>query len=308
MAEPTTIPIICGPTGSGKTGTALSLARDWPLEIISADSRQMIKYLDLGTAKPTAEEQSLADFHFVDTIEPGERYTAYQFLIEADRTAGEILDRGRHPLVVGGTGLYLSALSDGVVEIEEDDGGAVRTRLQEEMAELGPEQMHLRLKEIDPAEAERIHPNNKVRVIRALEIFELTGKRKSDLAASDAYKKSRYRYAYVCLSPPRDVLYARIDARVDEMMRDGLLDEIEELIKRGLGDAIRIANVIGYEELLDFLEDRCPLDEAVAMIKQNSRRYAKRQMTWFRNRVRCLFCEDSNEVQKAVERLWTGRE
>ncbi len=305
MAEPTTIPIICGPTGSGKTGVALDIACDWPLEIISADSRQIIKHLDIGTAKPTAEERQRADFHFVDAIEPGERYTAYQFLIEADRTAGEILERGRHPLIVGGTGLYLSALSDGVVEIEEDDGGAIRKRLQEEMEELGPDKMHLRLTEIDPAEAERIHPNNKVRVIRALEIFELTGKRKSDLAASNTYKKSRYGYAYVCLSPPREVLYARIDARVDEMMRDGLLAEVEELVKRGLWDAIRTANVIGYEELLDFLDDRCTLDEAVAMVKQNSRRYAKRQMTWFRNRVRCLFCEDSSEVEKAVEHIWS---
>lgn len=299
-AENRKIPIICGPTGAGKTGVAVRLAEEFPVEIVSADSRQIIRHLEIGTAKPTSEERAQVPFHLIDIIEPGERYSAFRFLEDADRCVGEILGRKNIPLVVGGTGLYLRALSEGVIEIDSDRED-IRKKLEGEMERLGPEAMHRRLNEIDPEEAARVHPNNKVRVMRGLEIFELTGKTKSALAASGTYKRSSYFFDFFCLAPPRTRLYETIDARVDRMMSEGLLSEIDTLVRSGLAEQIRRANVIGYAELLEYLEDRCTLEEAVAAVKQNSRRYAKRQMTWFRHQADCRFFETSGEILAALE-------
>ena len=243
-------------------------------------------------------------------IEPGERYSAYQFIEDADQAIADILSRNRIPVVVGGTGLYLRALVDGVVEIESDNS-EIRERLQKEMDELGAEVMHGRLAEIDPVEARNVHPNNRIRVLRALEIFELTHTPKSKLAASGAYKKSGYEYELFCLLPNRAELYAAIDRRVDEMMSGGLLGEVEALVREGLGPVLRKANVIGYDELLDYLDDKCPLDEAIARIKQNTRRYAKRQMTWFRHQLDCTIFEQPEllrvAIEKHIQRDWIGR-
>ncbi len=284
MADTLCIPVICGPTGSGKTAAALALARTFPIEIVSADSRQIIKYLNIGTAKPTAEEQAQVRFHLIDLIEPGERYSAFRFLEDADRTITQIIKSGHLPLIVGGTGLYLKALTEGVVEIERD-ASEIREELERQLIELGPEEMYRRMSEIDPEEAARTHPHNRVRVIRALEIFRLTGQPKSKLLASGAYKKSEYDYAFYCLMPDREALYEAINGRVGRMLEQGLLEEIDGLLARGLGAALRRANVIGYEEFLDYREGKCTLEEAVDMLKQNSRRYAKRQMTWFRHQI-----------------------
>ena len=262
MADRVRIPVICGPTGSGKTAVALTLARSFPIEIVSADSRQIIKHLNIGTAKPTVEEQGQVRFHLIDLVEPGERYSAFRFLEDADQAITQIIRAGRRPLVVGGTGLYLKALADGVIEIEQDRP-EIRDELEKQMAELGPEAMHKLLSEIDPVEAARIHPRNRVRVIRALEIHRLTGRSKSELLASGAYKKSGYDYEFFCLTPDRQVLYENIDRRVDQMMRQGLLEEVDDLLARGLESALRRANVIGYEELLDHGDGRCTLEEAV---------------------------------------------
>ena len=291
--------LFCGPTGSGKTSVVLRLAREFPIEVISADSRQIIKHLDIGTAKPTPEERSIVRFHLIDLVEPGERYSAFQFVQDCDAAIADIVSRGKIPVVVGGTGLYLRALTEGVIDIEEDRPD-IRPRLEEEMARLGPEAMHRRLAEADPAEAGRIHPNNKVRVIRALEICELTGRPKSELTASGTYKKSSYAYSSYCLQPDRAALYDAINRRVDQMIDRGLLDEVNRLADRGLTERVRRANVIGYQELLDHVEGRGRLDEAVAMIKQNSRRYAKRQMTWFRHQVEGVYFADHESLLAAL--------
>lgn len=291
------IPIICGPTGSGKTAVALELADRYPIEIVSADSRQVIKHLNIGTAKPTVDQRRRVQFHLLDIIEPGERYSVRRFIDEAGQTIQDILGRGRIPVVVGGTGLYLRALSEGVVEVDED-GMGLRERLQREMDELGPEVMHERLHKIDPQEAARIHPNNRVRIVRALEIFFLTGRTKSELVATGAYKKSDFSFEYRCLAPPREQLYGRINDRVDQMMADGLLEELQELIARGMKEGIRKAGVIGYSELLDHLDGRWTLPEAVALVKQNSRRYAKRQMTWFRHQAKTSFFPDGSSLTR----------
>ena len=287
------IPIICGPTGSGKTGAAVRLAEIFPIEVISADSRQVIKYLNIGTAKPTPEECKAVKFHLVDIIDPGERFSAFKFIDSADRAISDILSRDKIPIIVGGTGLYLKALSDGVVEIEEEDM-AIREKLEEEMEQYGPEIMYDNLMRVDPIEAVKLHFNNQRRVIRALEIFYLTGKTKSEIVTTGKYFKSKYSFKYYCLAQEREILYERINSRVDQMLKMGWLNEIQELIKQGMGDSIRRANVIGYSELLDYLEGKYTLEEAVLLIKQNTRRYAKRQMTWFRNQTDSEFYESAD--------------
>lgn len=299
MSDAFPIPIICGPTASGKTGLAVRLAERFPVEVVSADSRQVFRRLNIGTAKPTAEECNKVRFHLVDMMEPGERYTAFRFMEDANRAIGEILARGAVPLVVGGTGLYLRALTDGVVEIAKDDM-AIRERLESEMDELGPEAMHRRLATIDPVEAATVHPNNRVRVIRALELFELTGKCKSELVETGAYKKAEHVFEYHCLVPDRELLYERINHRVDQMMDDGLLAEVENLVAEGRAEALRRVPVIGYSELLDYLDGDRGLDEAVSLIKQNSRRYAKRQFTWFRHQADCIFYSDPEAAPGAL--------
>ena len=284
MAETPRIPIICGPTGSGKTAVALELAAKCPFEIVNADSRQIIRHLDIGTAKPTADERHRAVFHLVDIIEPGEGYSAVRFLADATRVIKEILARGNQPLVVGGTGLYLRALSEGIVQIEADDI-ALREQLQADFEKLGNDKMWEHLNQVDPLEAAKVHPNNAVRVMRALEIYRQTGKTKSELLSSGVYRNSGYQFEYYCLLPDRKPLYTSIDRRVDQMIAFGLVEEVKELVSRGLSNDIRKANVIGYNEILDFLGGVWSLEEAVVMMKQNSRRYAKRQITWIRHQT-----------------------
>jgi tRNA dimethylallyltransferase len=293
------IPIICGPTASGKTSAALELAARLPIEVVSADSRQLVKRLNIGTAKPTPEEQAKVSFHLIDLIDPGERYSAFRYIDDATTVIKGILNRDHLPVIVGGTGLYLRALTDGVVEMEADDMGT-RERLEKEMIELGPEVMYERLRETDPLEASRIHPNNKVRVIRAIEIFCITGKTKSELAATGTHRKSPYSFEYFCLAPPREKLYGIINARVDSMIKSGLMDEIKSLVDAGLKDAVRKSNIIGYNELLDYLDGRYTIEEATSMIKQNSRRYAKRQVTWFRHQVDCQFFDTPSRLIEAI--------
>jgi tRNA dimethylallyltransferase len=295
VAENKSIPIICGPTASGKTAVAVEIAGRFPIEVISADYRQIIRYLNIGTAKPTADEQRQVRFHLVDIIDPGERYNAYRFIEDADRAVSNILQRGKMPMVVGGTGLYLRALTEGVVEMDENDM-EIRENLERDMKQLGPQVMYERLKVVDPLEASRIHPHNHVRIIRALEIYNQTGRSKSELMATSSHRTSRYRYEYYCLLPDRKQLYDRINNRVDSMISQGLLDEVQKLVDNGYSEAVRKANVIGYNELLDHIKKHSSLEEAVTLIKQNSRRYAKRQVTWFKNQLSGAFYSNPTEI------------
>ena len=299
MGSKPLIPIICGPTGAGKTGAAVALAARFPIEVISADSRQIVRHLDIGTAKPTVDESAAVAFHLVDIIEPGERYTAFRFIDEANAAIADILNRRRVPVVVGGTGLYLRALTEGIVEIEDTDL-TIRERLEREMEEIGPEAMYARLEQVDPLEAAKVHPNNRVRVIRALEIFELTGRSRSELAVTGRYRKGEYDFAYFCLAQPRDELYRRINERVDCMMAAGLLEEVKRHVAEGRQEALCRANVIGYNELLLHLDGQFELDEAIALIKQNHRRYAKRQLTWFRHQVKARLFDRREALEAAL--------
>ncbi len=299
MAETLPIPIICGPTGSGKTAAALALCDKFPFEIVNADSRQIMRHLEVGTAKPTAEERRRAVFHLIDIIEPGETYSAMRFLTDATRVIKGITARGNRPLVVGGTGLYLRALAEGIVQMESDDI-AIREELQAEFDHLGNDAMYDKLLAVDPLEAAKVHPNNIVRVMRALQIHRQTGKSKSELMATGVYQTSGYQYQFFCLQPERAVLYDSINRRVDKMLESGLEAEVRRLVNDGMAPAIRRSNVIGYNEMLDYIDGVWKLDEAVAMIKQNSRQYAKRQMTWFRHQAECQFFVEQNGL---IDRL-----
>lgn len=300
MPDSRPIPVICGPTASGKSLVAHALAKEQPIEIVSADSRQLVRHLNIGTAKPTLQERQEVPYHLIDLIEPGERYSAFRFIGDATRVITEILRRGNQPIVVGGTGLYIRALTEGVVEIEQDDM-AIRERLESEMEQHGPEAMYERLRQIDPLEASKTHANNNIRVIRALEIYYLTGKSKSEINATGTYRKGHFNFVCYAILPERDWLYARINERVDIMIEQGLLQETEALVLRGWKENIRRANIIGYNELLDYLDDRISLDEAVSSIKQNTRRFAKRQMTWFRKQPSCRNYTDPVEIIRVLQ-------
>ena len=289
------IPIICGPTGSGETSIALKLAGKFPVEIVSADSRQVFRNLDIGTAKPTKEEQESVPFHLIDIIDPGEKYTAFKFIEDAEKAISDILGRNKLPVLVGGTGLYLKALTVGILKIENENS-EIRTELEKELAEKGSEQMYRQLCEIDAPEAEKFHPHNKVRILRALEIYRLTGRPKSELVKSSDYKKSSYNFKHYCLLPDRDKLYKKIEERVEKMISGGLLAEIKNLAAKNFIEPLRRMNVIGYGELIKYQDGVLSLEEALAMIKQNSRRYAKRQFTWFRNQLEGEFFVDSKSL------------
>jgi tRNA dimethylallyltransferase len=292
------VPVICGPTGSGKTAIALDVARKIPIEIISADSGQMVRKLNIGTAKPTKDEQDLVSFHLIDIINPGEKYSAYRFVSDADAAISQVIRRNRLPVVVGGTGLYLKALAEGVFEIEEDNL-EIRQKLESEMEQFGAREMYNKLKNIDPAEAANIHLNNKRRVTRALEIYYLTGKPKSELIKTGKHRRSRFEFEFYRLMPPRERLYSQIEKRVEQMLSAGLLAEVRALKAAGLAQFVQKMNVIGYNELIEHINGNISLEDAVLLIKQNSRRYAKRQYTWFRHQITGRTFTTKNELKRA---------
>jgi tRNA dimethylallyltransferase len=271
--------VVAGPTASGKTALAIALARRVGGEIVNADSQQVYRGLDVGTAKPSAEERAAAPHHLLDVVEPGEGMDAVRFAALADAAIADIAARGRVPIVAGGTGLYLRALLHGVVEAPGRDP-ALRARLEEEAARLGRPALHARLAEVDPATAARIRPNDLVRIVRALEIAA-GGKLPSALHAEHAFQAERYDALLVALDPPRAELHARIDARVREMFAGGLLDEARALRGRLAGAPLpRLP--IGYPEAIACLEGTIPFAEAVRRVQVAHRRYARRQVVWLR--------------------------
>ncbi len=298
-----TIPVIavCGATASGKTALAAQLANRIGAEVISADSRQIYKHMDIGTAKPTAEEMEGIEHYLLDFVEPDEPFSAADYVSLAHKCAAYIESKGKIVIVAGGTGLYMdSFLNDadfGAEAYEED--GAVRAELLRLSKEYGGEYLWERLHKTDPQAAANIHPNNIVRTVRALEFFYLTGKRISEHQKETKLRHSRYTYIKLAPNWKRETLYERINKRVDIMMENGLEREVEKLVKRGFSDKLR--SVIGYKELLSYFEGELSLDEAVELIKRNTRRYAKRQYTWFRRDDSTHWLAPENAIDEAYE-------
>ncbi len=273
---------IAGPTASGKTALSIRIAKEWNGEIISADSMQVYRGMDIGTAKITPEEMQGIPHHLIDIIDPTEEWNVMRFQQMASAAIEDITRRGRLPIICGGTGFYLRALLYGAQFREEPEQAALRKELEAQMESLGPEAMHARLAAVDPEAAEAIHPHNRKRVIRALEYYQLHREPISRHNAAQHENESPYDLIYLAIEMDRAQLYPRIDARVDRMIADGLVAEVQGLLAAGVKAGMTAMQGIGYKEILPYLEGACTLEEAVRILKRDTRHFAKRQFTWFR--------------------------
>lgn len=281
--------IICivGPTASGKTALSIALAKALGSEIVSADSMQIYKGMDVGTAKPTPEEMDGIPHHMLSIIKPDEDYSVARYVREAGKCVDDILARGKIPIIVGGTGLYVDSLVRGTEFADFEEDKEYRNELFAIYEKEGAEKLHKMLFDIDPERAEQIHENNVKRVIRALEVYKATGRTITEHDAATQNKPPKYDATYIGLMfEDRQKLYDRINLRVDLMEKAGLLREVKEILDSGVSPQATSMQAIGYKELVSFFEGRCSLEEAKEAIKQGSRRYAKRQMTWFKRNER----------------------
>jgi tRNA dimethylallyltransferase len=272
--------IICGPTGIGKTDTAIELAKAFNGEIIGADSMQIYRYLDIGTAKPTADEQRQVRHHLIDFIDPDEHFDAVQYSHLARETVTRLLDRGIIPFVVGGTGLYIKSFLYGMFQSEPIDS-TLRDRLTKEADEHGSDTLYRRLLECDPSTAQRLHPNDTYRIIRALETYEATGKPISEYHNTHGFSEQPFDALKIGLNMTRALLHERINQRVDMMIAAGFVDEVKKLLRKGYTADLKSMQSIGYRHVVDYLQGRLTLEECVRTLKRDHRRYAKRQLTWF---------------------------
>lgn len=272
--------IICGPTASGKSDLALRLAHGLDAEIVNADSMQVYRGLNIGTAKPTPEQRAEIPHHLINIVDPNQLFSAADFADAADAAIRDIIARGKRVVVVGGTGLYIRALLKGLVD---SPGGTVEMRaaLQEEAGRIGNSAMLEKLRLVDPELAAGLHPNNLVRIIRALEVQQLTGIPLSRYQKEHAFSARRYESLQIGLKVERAELYQRIDRRVDQMLAAGLMEEVRALLAAGFGRELKAMCSIGYKESTAHIFGEMSLEDAVCRIKRDTRHYAKRQLTWF---------------------------
>ena len=299
--------VVCGPTATGKTALGIELARRLGGEIVSADSMQVYRRMDIGTAKATPREQALVPHHMLDVAEPWEDYSVSRYVQEASRVCDGLLARGKIPVIVGGTGLYIDSLLAGRDFAGRQEGDdALRLRLDADYERIGGEAMLERLRAFDPERAAKLHPGDRRRIVRAMEIYQLTGKTITQHDRETQALPPRYQAKTIVLSfADRADLYARIDRRVEQMVSAGLFDEVEALLKEGLSPACTAMQAIGYKEAVQALEGSISRQEAVERIQLNSRRYAKRQLTWFgRNReARWIRWEKEPRFDRALGEL-----
>ena len=299
-------PLICivGPTAVGKTEIAIQLAQHLDAEIVSLDSRQIYREMDIGTAKPTPDQRGAVPHHLIDCVDVDQPFSVADYQRLAETAIEEIRERGKRAVAVGGAGLYFRSLIDGLF----DGPGAdpeIRAKLQREADEHGNVALHERLRQYDPETANRVHPNNRVKVIRALEVYELTGKPISALQGQWKRNKPRYPFRAFGLNMPREVLYRRIEDRVDQMVEAGLIEEVKGLLDQGYPRHCIAMQSFGYKELIEYLDGTRTLDEAIALLKQNTRRFAKRQLTWFCNdsRIEWMDISQFSSVDGIVDNL-----
>lgn len=274
--------ILTGPTAVGKTKASIGLAKALNGEIISADSMQVYKYMDIGSAKIRPEEMQGVPHHLIDELEPEEEFHVVRFQQIAKEAMEEIYAKGKIPIVVGGTGFYIQALLYDIDFTESNEDSNYREELEQLAIEKGAEHLHDMLRKVDPASADTIHANNVKRVIRALEFYQQTGERISEHNEQERAKESPYEFCYFVLNDDRERLYERINLRIDQMLDDGLVEEVQFLKDKGYTRDIVSMQGLGYKEILDYLNGECTLEEAVYILKRDTRHFAKRQLTWFR--------------------------
>ena len=280
VSKKTKVIVICGPTGIGKTAVGINLAEKFGGEIIGADSMQIYRHMDIGTAKPTAEERRRVPHHMVDIVDPDEDFDAVQYSEKARTTIAELNRRSRLPFAVGGTGLYIKAMLHGLFQSEPADP-KIRNRLKQELEQGGSHILYERLEQIDPETAGRLHPNDSYRIIRALETIESSAKSISKHHQDHGFEDEPFNALKIGLRKDREKLYARIDQRVDLMIQAGLVEEVKKLLAMGYSAELKSMQSIGYRHVAGFLEGSLAWDECVRILKRDTRRYAKRQLTWF---------------------------
>jgi tRNA dimethylallyltransferase len=298
--------VICGATGVGKTALALKLAEYFNGEIISADSRQVYRLLDIGTAKPSKAELQRVRHHLIDVAWPNEEFHAARFVNLAETAVSEICQRNRRVFLVGGTGLYIRALTEGLLQAPSADPG-LRQHLHDRADKEGSPSLHEDLARVDPDSAARLHPNDLIRIVRALEVYEHSGSTLSALQDEHGFSSQPFRVLKICLNLAREELYRRIDLRAEVMFNQGLLEEAESLLQAGYDPALKSLRTIGYSQAFALLRQEMSRDEAVNDLKQSTRRYAKQQLTWFRKDKSIIWLESSDDfvtIHKLIEEFY----
>jgi len=298
--DPLPLVVLCGPTASGKTSLAVEVSRHFDIEVISADSRQVYRGLDIGTAKATAEERRAVAHHLIDVVAPDEEFSVADFIRLATVAAEKIHAAGKLPVVVGGTGLYIKGLTEGLLDAPGGDHEVRRQLLEQERGE-GSGILYRRLQEVDPELAAKLHPGDLLRTVRGLEVYQISGRRLSDYQREHAFSERPYQTLKIGLDPEREVLYQRIDRRVEQMFDEGLLEEVRGLLDRGFGPDLKSMQTIGYRESIRHLNAELTKDEAIALIQRDTRRYAKRQMTWFRRDKSIIWVDSLVESAKILK-------
>ena len=307
--------ILTGPTAVGKTELSIALAKAIGGEIISADSMQVYKYMDIGTAKIRPEEMKGVPHHLIDVLEPDEAFNVAVFKEMAKQTVEEIYERGHIPVIVGGTGFYIQALLYDIDFSEEDSDQEIRSELELIAKEKGSEYLHACLAEVDPESAEQIHHNNIKRVIRALEYQRMHGEKISVHNERERQKESPYQFLYFVLTHDRQVLYERIEKRIDRMIEDGLVSEVDKLLKMGYNPELVSMQGLGYKEFVPYLMGKCTLDDSIYVLKRDTRHFAKRQLTWFRREKDVRWLDKSsltsekeilNKILDTIKEEWSS--
>lgn len=283
--------ILTGPTAAGKTKLSIALAKAIDGEIISADSMQVYRHMDIGSAKIRPEEMQGVKHYLVDILEPTQDFNIVMFQKYAEQAIAEIYEKGKIPIIVGGTGFYIQSVLYNIDFEKSDENTALRAELEQLAREKGAEYLHNMLKECDPGAAQEIHANNVKRVIRAIEFYRQTGRRISEHNAAEREKKSAYDSRYFVLTDKRERLYQNIDRRVDEMIEEGLVDEVRRLVDMGCRRDSTAMQGLGYKEIISYLAGEITLEEAVYIIKRDTRHFAKRQLTWFRRERDVIWIE-----------------